>query len=150
MNQGLTLARCKAFDDALYCLNKALEYSPEDTKILNTKALALQQLGKFEEALVCYENVLTLDPKNVNALNDKGQVCHRMGKFEEALACYDASLSEKADVFETWYNKTLAQAQLARYREAIKSLTIALKINPSHTQAQELLNILRARAPGKS
>ncbi|MCP5104173.1 MAG: tetratricopeptide repeat protein [bacterium] len=144
-NQGVELAKKGAYDDAVFCFDKALGITPRDINILNTKGLALQGLGKFNEALECYDNVLVIDPQNINALTDIGQVCHRLGKYREALACYDRSLAVKSDVFETWYNKALALVNLNRLPDALKALEQALKLDPHHIKAQKLKEILTKR-----
>ena len=71
---------------------QSITVDPKDVDTLNSKGLALYNLGKYEEAITWYDKALSCRCKYVHALTNKGSALDDLGKYEEAISWYDKAL----------------------------------------------------------
>jgi tetratricopeptide (TPR) repeat protein len=55
------------YDEAIECLDKALEIEPKSTETLVNKGVCLDYLHRYEEAIQYYDVALDLDPRYSDA-----------------------------------------------------------------------------------
>jgi tetratricopeptide (TPR) repeat protein len=66
MEAGYKAARRGYWQEALLRFETANALRPQDGRVLNNLALALEAVGRYEEALATYERGLTIDPGDRN------------------------------------------------------------------------------------
>jgi tetratricopeptide (TPR) repeat protein len=81
MNIGFKAARRGYWLEAIHRFEQANRLTPNQPRILNNMAVAMEASGRFEEALVTYEAAMALDPSN-RALR---QNYSRFKEFYDAL-----------------------------------------------------------------
>ena len=69
--KGGALTIQKKYEEAIYCLDKALIFNPKNLSALLIKAEAYEKQEKFQEALDFIEKVLKIYPNNDMALYKK-------------------------------------------------------------------------------
>ncbi len=83
----------KNFRSAVVCYSEALVLKPEDPFLLNSKGLALKELGNHEEALRFFDLALERKPKLMGALVNRAAVLDCLERREEALECAEKALA---------------------------------------------------------
>jgi len=134
-NKGASLKSLGRYEEAIRCLDKALELNPRQVNAWTNKGASLNSLGRYEEAIRCYDKALELDSRQVNAWINKGTSLGSLGRPEEAIRCYDQALELDPRDFKTWTNKGSSLGGLGRYEEAIRCLDKALELNPRYAGA---------------
>ncbi|HNZ95764.1 MAG: tetratricopeptide repeat protein [Acidobacteria bacterium] len=61
---GIEMARRGLWSEALFRFQAAGGARPDDARLLNNQAVALEALGRFDEALAAYREALRLAPEN--------------------------------------------------------------------------------------
>jgi tetratricopeptide (TPR) repeat protein len=117
-NKGGSLYTLGRYEEAIPCLDKALELDPRYSNAWTNKGNSLDNLGHHEEAILCYDKALELDPSDAAAWYNKGTSRHRLGSYEEAICCYDKALEFDPRYVDAWSNKALAEDKLSRWSEA--------------------------------
>jgi len=134
-NKGASLANLGRYEDAIHCLDKALELDPHYAGAWDNKGGCLELLGRHEEAIVCFEEALRLDPQRAGAWNHKGMSLDSLGRSERAILCYDKALELDPRETTAWINKAVTLENLGRWDEAILCHDKALELDPLQTTA---------------
>ena len=74
-----------SFQKALYCYNKALELSPENSEYLTLKGNNLKRMNKLGDAVACYDKAIRIDAKYAPAYFFKSQILFEQKEYEAAL-----------------------------------------------------------------
>ncbi|MFQ6050085.1 MAG: MBL fold metallo-hydrolase [Candidatus Hydrothermarchaeota archaeon] len=119
IDAGIALADSGLFEEAIYCLDKALEEDPRSQEALGLKGSCLTDIGRNEEAIECFDKILEIREDEA-AFHGKGMALMRLGKFEEALNCFDEALKINPDFREAAFGKGLVLSKLGRHEEAMK------------------------------
>jgi len=90
MEFGYKAARRGYWQEALDRFETADELTPNQVRILNNIAVALEANGRFDEARTTYRAALALDPSNRS-------VRRNLERFEEFYGSYAATGEEDAD-----------------------------------------------------
>ncbi|HEX3044148.1 MAG TPA: tetratricopeptide repeat protein [Bacillota bacterium] len=135
VNKGISLSMLHREQDAIECLNRALDLDPKDELAWNSKGVALVALERNEEAIECFKQALQLNPGFVDALNNQGWVLSIMGMPEAAIECYNRALELNPNATTVWENKGKAFATLGLGEEAIGCYEQVLKRNPGDENA---------------
>lgn len=64
VNRGYRAAKRGYWQEALFRFRRASALTPNDPRVLNNIAVALEASGRFEEALVAYETALAVAPND--------------------------------------------------------------------------------------
>ena len=64
INRGFKAAKRGYWQEALFRFERANELTPNEPRVLNNIAVALEASGRFEEALVAYETALAVAPND--------------------------------------------------------------------------------------
>lgn len=64
VNRGYKAAKSGYWQEALFRFERANELTPNDPRVLNNIAVALEASGRFEEAMVAYQTALAVAPND--------------------------------------------------------------------------------------
>lgn len=92
VGKGQALMNLGKLDEALQCLDEAIELDPKNADALVKKGMVLEKLQKMEEALASYDRAIATNESLTLAYLYKGAVCNRLQRFREALECYEKAL----------------------------------------------------------
>jgi len=134
-NKGGSLDSLGRYEEAIRCLDKALELDPRDVDAWNNRGSSLGRLGRYEEAIRCLDKALALDPCHVNAWINKGNSLDSLGRHEDAIVCYDQALELDPHIAGTYSNKGLSLDSLGRHEDAIVCYDQALELDLRHVGA---------------
>jgi Flp pilus assembly protein TadD len=89
--QNAYLEGIKAFgagdhQQAVACYDRALAIEPDNTDVLNAKAMALMHLGRLDDAIEAAKRVGELDPEDPMVHTSLSMFYQRKGLIEEAEA----------------------------------------------------------------
>ena len=130
INESIGLAALGRHEDALHCLNAALDLDPRNAWTFSHFFV----LGEFpEEALVCFEKDLKLNPHHVYCIfdwNNKGDCLYALGRYEEAISCYDRALELDPRNVIACTKRVSSLHILGRHEEAIHCRDEALELDP--------------------
>jgi len=89
-----------------------------DTWVLNSKGLALNDLGRNDDAIQLYEQTLQIDPKNITALVNKANSLNNLLNYLEAVAFYDLAQSIDPNIKGISLTKSKIFEKLGKQDEA--------------------------------
>lgn len=133
--KGMSLNNLGRHQDAIVCIDKAIELDQHDAYAWSAKGNALVALGRLEEAMTCYDEALRIHPKFAAIWNNKGIVLHKLRRYQEALTFYASALEIDTQDPIFWSNKGKILCVLGRYEEALACCNQILEIDPSLTGA---------------
>ena len=107
--------------------------------------LACEGLGRTEEASNHYLRGLEIDPRNSTALNSLAWLHYGQQSYEEALRHYGTLVEIDDTDAQVRVNMAAALHYLGRSEEALRSLEIALSLDPAlaETGLGEMRDALR-------
>jgi tetratricopeptide (TPR) repeat protein len=135
INQGDTLFNRGLLNEAISRYEEALKLDPNNSRVLNNKALALKNLGRLPEALAAYDEAIKLDPNNEHACFGKANILDDQKKHKEALRWYDEAIRINPRNAAYHSNKGGTLFAIERFDEAATCFEAAAKINPKLEQA---------------
>lgn len=145
LGKGVNLMNLGKYEEAVRCLELALERDPRQAFAWGIKGRLLRLLGRDEEALACFDRELEVHPRNFIALTDRGTMLLEARRVGEALTCFDRTVKIKKDHTEAWYGKGQALMLHGRYDEALPCLEYAER--RSHPGAARAATLCRRRLP---
>lgn len=129
-NKGLSLSELGRHQEALDCLNRALDINPQLLQAWANKGVTLGALGRYEEEITCMDNALKINSSHVELWLNKGAALVGLNKHEEGIECYDHALAIDPHYVKVWSNKGAVLEELGRAQEALDCYDQALKLNP--------------------
>ncbi len=97
--------------------------------------------GENESARVSLERAFELRPRDAKVLGLLGQAYYRLGLFERSVEIYGKMVEDNPAEATARVNLGLANFKAKRYLEAVRQLTIALDLHPSHKKAMGYLGL---------
>eukprot|EP01124_Arcella_intermedia_P025516 TRINITY_DN4573_c0_g1_i1.p1 TRINITY_DN4573_c0_g1~~TRINITY_DN4573_c0_g1_i1.p1 ORF type:complete len:509 (+),score=136.94 TRINITY_DN4573_c0_g1_i1:19-1545(+) len=159
-----------SFPDAENCYRKALELNTEDGAVWNKMGKTLNCLGKHEEALWYFDVAMGSRPKDASVWYNKGyslmkiqrksqksdrntdsfvpfndEVNFALGRYAEALNCFTQAISYNKNIVEAWFDKGRSLEYQCCYKEAIKSYSVVIQLEPQHFNALCVLAQIQER-----
>ena len=127
------------YEKGLEFVEQALAINPEKGYIIDSKAVALKNLGRFKEAKEWFEKVFEIEKMESQKMEIG--ICHRKsGNILEAdnkekhniesIKIFDSILEKNNSSAEAWYQKSLCYWNLKQYDDGKNCLENAIKINP--------------------
>ncbi|MDB4839879.1 tetratricopeptide repeat protein [Nitrosopumilus sp.] len=121
-------------------VEQALEINSKKWYIIDSKAVALKNLGRFKEAKEWYEKVFEITKEEEDEIEIA--TCHRrMGNNSnedekekhniESIKIFDSILEKNNSNSDAHYQKALCYWNLKQYEESKKCIEKAIKINPN-------------------
>ena len=100
------------YDEAIKCLNRAIELDPTNPHFWNNKSVIFCIQGSYEEAMQCLDKVIFIDPHFSAALNSKGEILMKMGRYSEAIKYFNRAIEINPESEPALTNKEAAQKAL--------------------------------------
>lgn len=125
---------------AVQAFERALEWAPRDSSLLNDKATTLQAMGRGDEALKLYRQALDREPDNPVFMNNLAWALVQENRdLAEAEKLASRAARQAADQASIW--DTLGQVQQARGRhpQAVISFYRALRLDPNYPRVRARL-----------
>ncbi|WP_456472399.1 tetratricopeptide repeat protein [Methanocaldococcus sp.] len=130
------LRKLGRYDEAIYCLDKALQYDKYDINALYLKGVILKRMNKFEEAYNVFKILIDeLNVKWVDALRHMASICLTIGKFDEAIKYSKEGLKIMPKDATFLYYIGKAYERLKEYDKAVEYLNKCIKEKPTYIKA---------------
>ncbi|MBL8793593.1 MAG: tetratricopeptide repeat protein [Planctomycetia bacterium] len=144
-SQGICAYRRGQHQEAVNAFRVCIALAPERAECYFNRALAHQSLGQAEHALADYERALRLQPSLAAAAFNRGVLLCREQRHREALADFQQALRNGFAPAPVYYNLAVAHHGLHDRSAAAAHAQQALRHQPGHPGAQELLQQLRGK-----
>ena len=132
--KALNLITLEQYEEAISCLDKVIELNPSLDTPWYTKGKTLIELNRYEESIEYLDKTIELNPKSLFAYNTKGMALTELGKYDDAIACFDEVLfldpTNSVALHSMGY---LCLVGLKDYKQAIKYIKVALKLDPDNS-----------------
>jgi protein O-mannosyl-transferase len=133
-------------NNALLCLDKAIQIKPEKGSAYFNRGVTLGILNRNEEAIKDYTRALVFAPqKATEILTNRSNLYLITGKYKEAITDFDYLISSDSKNFLFYYNRAIARQQTNDISGAIADYLKVLQIEPddkmSKIQLQKLLSV---------
>ena len=132
-------------DDALTIAHQMLRDEPDNADALDLKAVSHRTAGDLQEAVDTYERLRELEPKNPAWVLAEADLLIREAEDDRELLEQGLELLEEGVpllrgdeelLFESELLRATALNQLGDFADALKSLEVALDVDPHHPEAQ--------------
>jgi len=80
------------YASGLNVMDEILSDFPDDTKLLNNKAIFLVKLGRKQEAIETSEKMVSINPTDGNLFDSYGEVLMNCGDYEAAIAQFNKAI----------------------------------------------------------
>ena len=140
--KGRCLNRLKRRDEALECLDKAIEIDSNYARALAYRGDVLDDLERYEEALVSYDRAIAIDANDQWAWAMRGNVLDNLKRYDEALVSFDRAIELDANDKWAWRRRGDVLDNLKRYDEALASLDRAIELDANDNWAWVLRGIV--------
>jgi tetratricopeptide (TPR) repeat protein len=120
---------------ALKCLNKALRQHDQHPLILLKKAQYLIHTRKEHEAIVLLDELEHADLPDADFHVQKGNLFSQLERSEKAIHSYKKALETDENSDSTYVSIAFEYENLGKYKQAIKYLIEAIRINPENEAA---------------
>lgn len=125
---------------------KALELSPEDSKVFMNLGVSQAAAGEVEKAIGSFARAIEIDPGDAEIRMNLGVALAGSGRVPEAITAYRKSLELDPDYPEAHNNLGLALAREGKLEEAIAHYRRALEISPQFAAIHNNLGAALARS----
>jgi tetratricopeptide (TPR) repeat protein len=130
-NMGAILMEQKKYDEALPCLQKALEIRPGYYLAIANMANAMRDLHQYDNALAYIDKALKEQPYEGLAYFIQGRIFSDMGNPDAALSAYKKAAKLDPDDFRPFYDAGVLLAKQGAIKEAIQYFKACLRCNPN-------------------
>jgi tetratricopeptide (TPR) repeat protein len=134
-NLGVAYTRAGAPEEAIRCLDKALELDPQYVIAWRNRAEARSMAGQYADAIRDCDRAIALKSDFADAWFTRGNACARAGRTEEALRDLDQAIALKSDSAEAYVSRGKIHAAAGRYAEAISDFDRAVALDPDDAEA---------------
>ena len=133
LNKGGKLGSAGRYQEAIECLDRAIDINPKYALAWYNKGVVLTRLGRYQEAINCYDRTLELNPKLVPAWNNKGLTLSKLGRNQEAISHINKSLELNSKNKYAYSNKGWILNKMGMTPiEVLECYEKALAIDPKH------------------
>lgn len=123
------------YEEALACLNWAIELEPDDPSTLSNRGLIYRLLNNYDKSIADLNHSLELKPDDPIALLNRGNTFGELRKYDKSLADLNHSLELKPNHLDTLISRGVTYSKLKRYDEALADFNHSLEINPNSPYA---------------
>lgn len=125
-NKGCCYKYRQEFDEAVKCLQKAIDCMKEEKKALPYYNLAdcYERTGRYEEAIACYQKIMEIQPSKLKVYESIAENYKMMGDYEKAAQYYDLAKASM-DYHENVGKLLLAQDKI---KEGVNSLIKGISV----------------------
>ncbi|HOP42205.1 MAG: tetratricopeptide repeat protein [Flavobacteriales bacterium] len=111
---------CEEFDEAIGCLQKALELNPENEAVLYELAYCYDLAGADAASIAFFRRFTNDNPYSFVAWYNLGNALAREERSEEALDALDYAIAIDERFSSAYFSKARVLLQLGRYAEAVE------------------------------
>ena len=141
----------KSFDKALKIINSIAHKYQDDQIILKMFASIYFNKLEWEKAITYYKKILTFEKHKFKILLNIGVALYKLGKINKSIEAFKDAIDDNPNFDITHDNLGISYLEIAKFDEAIKCFSLALKINKNNLNAQRhLINILSLAKPKKN
>ncbi|MEG4285211.1 tetratricopeptide repeat protein, partial [Microcoleus sp. A006_D1] len=133
--KGRCLNRLDRYDEALECLDKAIEIDSSYARAWANRGDVLDSLKRYDEALVFLDKAIALDGNDHLAWHWRGIVLKNLKRYDEALVSYDRAIELDANYKWAWANRGNVLNNLKRSDEALVSYDRAIELDANYQWA---------------
>jgi tetratricopeptide (TPR) repeat protein len=137
--QGVCAYRLGRFDDALLAFSVSVALAPRSASCFCNRGRTFAQLDRLDRALQDYDRALQLDPGLAAAALGRAEVYCKQHQYDNALRDLDVAQRAGTDGAVVAYQQALVHLGRQDRSAAVISLHHALRQDPGHKQARELL-----------
>ncbi|MEG3899382.1 MULTISPECIES: tetratricopeptide repeat protein [unclassified Microcoleus] len=135
VEKGRCLNSLKRYDEALECLDKAIESDSNYARAWANRGDVLDNLKHYDEALVSYDRAIELDEDDPWHWAKRGYLLNNLKHYEEALESFDMAIELDEDDPWDWASRGDVLDNLKRYEEALESYDRALELDANYPWA---------------
>ncbi len=138
------------YERAAECYRQVIRIRPDIVHPYNNLGSVLFRMDRLDEALQYFQAALKIRPDLAESLNNVGAIHFRKGRYEEAEKSYREALKYKPLNPSVHFNLGKALVKQGRLEEAAVHYSETLRIDASHREARESLNLIlrRRNRPG--
>ncbi|MEG3932655.1 tetratricopeptide repeat protein [Microcoleus sp. T3_B1] len=130
VEKGRCLNRLKHHEEALECLDKAIEKDSYDGRAWRIRGDVLDDLERYDEAVESLDKAIKIDPNNASSWRIRGYVLKNLERYEEALVSYDRAIEIDDNNKLAWHWRgDVLNNNLERYEEALVSYDKAIELD---------------------
>ncbi|MEG4209686.1 tetratricopeptide repeat protein, partial [Microcoleus sp. S13_B4] len=133
--KGRCLNRLKRYDEALKCLDKAIEKDSNYAKALAIRGDVLDNLKRYDEALASFDLAIALDDNDKLCWRNRGNVLDNLKRYEEALVSLDKAITLDANDKLAWRMRGIVLDNLKCYEEALEAYDRAIELDDNYKLA---------------
>ena len=145
--KGHCLDRLERYDEALECLDKAVEIDANYQWGWAIRGNILNNLNLYDEALVSFNKAIELDDKNQWIWANRGNLLNNLNLYDEALKSFDRAIEIDQNYQPVWALRGYLLTSLKRYEEALVSYDRAIELDDNYSwvwgERGEVLNNLK-------
>ncbi len=135
---GITLNKLGRHPEATAEFRRALTQTPNLAYLHNNLGFSLYLEGDFNGAEGEFARALQVNPGFARARMNHALALAKLERLDDAFAEFRLAGDEAA----AHYNMAMIHADAHRYEEAVRSLDLALRVNPQFEAAREQLRVL--------
>ncbi|MEG4836671.1 tetratricopeptide repeat protein [Microcoleus sp. B9-D4] len=135
VEKGRCLNSLERYDEALECLEKAIEIDSNYARAWANRGDVLESLKRYDEALVSYDKALELDENDPWHWAKRGYLLNNLKHYEEALESFDRAIELDDNDPWDWASRGGVLNNLKRYEEALESYDRALELDANYQWA---------------
>ncbi|MEG4572845.1 tetratricopeptide repeat protein [Microcoleus sp. N3A4] len=133
--KGRCLNSLERYDEALECLDKAIESDSNYARAWANRGDVLESLKRYDEALVSYDKAIELDEDDPWHWAKRGYLLNNLKHYEEALESFDRAIELDEDDPWDWASRGDVLDNLKRYEEALESYDRAIELDANYQWA---------------
>jgi tetratricopeptide (TPR) repeat protein len=136
--KGRCLNRLERYDEALECLDKAIEIDSNYASNWRMRGDILDNLERYEEALISLNQAIEIKPDDAISWNNKSWCLSNLKRYNEALAACEKAIEIDPNLAMAWYNKGMTLDEDNNENESLVSLASlnkAVELDPNLSQA---------------
>jgi tetratricopeptide (TPR) repeat protein/S1-C subfamily serine protease len=122
------------YDEALKAIDLAIGLERSDLRLLNLKAMILEDKKQYAQAVVIYDELIRKQPQ-AYAYNNRGTAKSELGNEQEAILDYDRAIALNPKFALAYYGRGTAKSALGNKQEAILDYDRAISLNPKDAKA---------------
>ena len=134
LNRALILEAMQRLDDALNCINQAINIYASLPEALSIKAAILYEKGDHLGSIENYKLLIDQRPNDPDPIYNQGVVYAALKEFEDARKCFAKVVSLSPSHNDAWVNLANAHHELQRYTDALEIFDRLIKAIPNDPQ----------------
>jgi tetratricopeptide (TPR) repeat protein len=135
VEKGRCLNSLERYDEALECLEKAIEIDSNYARAWANRGDVLESLKRYDEALESYDRAIELDEYDPWHWAKRGYLLNNLKHYEEALESFDMAIELDDNDPWDWASRGAVLDNLQRYEEALESCDRALELDANYQWA---------------